>query len=142
MKIENWTLEIGSIGNSCRRQAGYIALSTVLIITSVVLFIATTVTYLSIGEGQTGLSLYKGEENLHFVEGCVEDYLLKIRTDAETFVPGNITRPEGTCTITVNSGHPNWDITVATTLTSYKRQVRVIFTQSATGLTLSSWKEI
>lgn len=122
--------------------AGYIALSTVLIITSVVLFIATTITYLSIGEGQSGLSLYKGEEALHLVEGCAEDYLLKIRTDAETFVPGNVTRPEGTCTITVNSGHPNWDITVSTTDTNYKRQIQVIFTQSPTGLTLTSWKEI
>jgi len=137
LEIGNWKLEIPLLGG-----AGYIALSTVIIITSVVLFIATTVTYLSIGEGQSGLSLYKGEENLHFVEGCTEDYLLKIRTDAETFIPGNISRPEGTCTITVNSGHPNWDITVSTTATTFKRQIQVIFTQTPTGLTLTSWKEI
>jgi len=123
-------------------QKGYIATLTVLIIMAVVLATATTVTFLSIGEAQSGFALFKGEDTLSFVEGCTEDYLLKIRSQGASFVAGDITRPEGTCTIIVNSGNPDWDITVSTDTTTYKRSIRVIFTRNATGITLTSWKEV
>lgn len=125
--------------NQCN---GYIATITVLIVMAVVLATVSTVTFLSIGEGQSGFSLFKGEDTLAFVEGCTEDYILKVRAQGASFVAGNITRPEGTCTITVNSGNPNWDITVSTTDTTYKRSIRAVFTRNPTGITLTSWKEI
>lgn len=123
-------------------QKGYIAIITVLIVMAVVVSSATTVAFLAIGEGQSGFSLFKGEDTLTFVEGCMEDYLLKIRAQGASFVAGNITRPEGTCTIVVNSGNPNWDITVSTNTTTYKRSIRVVFTRNPTGITLTSWKEV
>lgn len=123
-------------------QKGFVALSTILIIMAVVLATAATVGILSVGELQSSFALFRGENTLSFVEGCAEDYMLKIRSQGAGFVAGNITRPEGTCTIVVNSGDPNWDITVSTTATQYKRQVRVVFVRSATGITLTSWKEI
>lgn len=123
-------------------EKGYIALITVLIVMAVVLTTATTVALLAIGEAQSGFSIFKGDETLTFVEGCAEDYLLKIRSQGASFVAGNITRPEGTCTIIVNSGDPNWNITVSTTDTTYKRSIRIVFTRNATGIALTSWKEI
>ncbi len=125
-------------------ERGYIALITVLIVMAVTLSIVTTVSHLGIGEAQSGLSLYKGEGTLTFVEGCVEDAMLKIRANP-LYNGTQITRPEGTCTITYylnGAGPTNWDITVSTTATSYKRSVRVKFTRSSTGITLTSWKEI
>jgi len=123
-------------------QKGYIAIITVLIVMAVVLPSATTVAFLAIGEGQSGFALFKGEDTLSFVEGCMEDYMLKIRAQGASFVAGNITRPQGTCTIIVNSGNPNWDITVSTNTTTYKRSIRVVFTRNPTGITLTSWKEV
>lgn len=124
------------------KQKGYIALITVLIVMSVVITTTSTVAFLAIGEAQSGFSIFKGDETLTFVEGCAEDYLLKIRSLGASFVAGNITRPEGTCTIIVTSGNPNWDITVSTNATAYKRSIRVVFTRNATGIALTSWKEI
>lgn len=121
---------------------GYIAISILLILTAVLLGTIVTVAQLGIGEGQSSLALSKGEDTLNFVEGCTEDYLLKIRSQGASFVAGNITRPEGTCTISVTTGNPNWDITVSTNVTIYKRSVRVVFTRNATGITLTSWKEL
>lgn len=120
---------------------GFMAVTTVLLISSVVLTIATTVSLVGIGEGQSSLAVYRGEGNLGLVEGCVEDYLLKIRSD-QGYTGGNITRPEGTCTITINSGDPNWNITVSSTSTAYQRKVQVIFTRSINQITVTSWKEI
>ena len=62
---------------------GFIAISTVLILVSVVVAIGTTVTLLSIDEARSGLILFQGEDNLDFVEGCVDDVMLKIRSNPD-----------------------------------------------------------
>lgn len=124
------------------KQKGFVAVSIVLILISVTIAIASTITYLAIGEAQSGLSLFKGEDNLTLVEGCVEDMMLKIRSDS-TYNGVTISRPEGSCSITYTSNGPvSWDITVTSTTTSFQRKIQVQFTRNPTGITLTSWKEI
>ncbi len=79
-----------------QKQAGFVAVVTVLIITAVIVSTVSTVSLLAIGEAQSSLTLFKGEDTLAFVEGCVEDVLLKIRSDS-AYSGTSITRPEGTC---------------------------------------------
>lgn len=125
---------------------GFVAISTVLILGSVVVGIATTVSLLSIGEAQSGLALYKGEDSLNFVEGCAEDALLKSRSDANFPTPNPITfsRPEGTCNINVNKTATPWVMTVTNndSAAMYRRTIEVRYTRNPTGITLTSWKEI
>lgn len=121
-------------------QQGYIAIVSVLIISVVVLAIALTVSLLSIGEGQASFALFKGEDTLTFVEGCAEDALLKAR-NSNTYTGGTITRPEGTCSISVSKSGNNWTVDATTTDTKYKRSVEVKITRS-TSLQILSWKEI
>ena len=123
------------------KQHGFIAISTVLLISAAVLVIATTVSLTGIGSAQSSLAVNKGENNLALVEGCADDYLLKIRSNP-SFTATNITRPEGTCTVTINSGNPNWNIVISSTDPIYKRKVQVLFIRTATGITVTSWKEI
>lgn len=123
-------------------QKGYIATLTVLIVMAVVIATATTVTYLSIGEAQSSFALFKGEDTLSFVEGCVEDALLKTR-EHSGYNGGTITRPEGTCSITVDSKvGDTWTITVTTQATNYKRTIRVVFDRLVPGISITSWKEV
>jgi len=128
-------------------QRGYIALITVLIVMSVVLTTVSTVALFAIGEAQSGLALSKGEDALSFVEGCVEDAMLKARADAN-YSGGYIARPEGTCIITVISkvGSPTvtWTMKAQTdtTVTKYNRIIEVVFNRSGTGIALTSWKEV
>jgi hypothetical protein len=123
-----------------RPQSGYIALSLILVMVVVVGAVSVTVAFLSIGEGQSALAQSKGEETWNFVDGCAEDALQQIH-DMATYSGGTITRPEGTCIVTVSSGNPTWDITVTTTDTAYKRSVRVKATRGPT-ITITSWQEI
>lgn len=123
-------------------QQGYIAILTTIIIMAVVLATATTVTLLSIGEGQSALALFRGEDALQFVEGCSEDVLLKIRSNPSIAGTFTIGRPEGQCTATVESGSNPWSVLISTQSTQYKRTIRVIFNRTATGITLTSWQEI
>lgn len=122
-------------------QKGYIALSMILVIAAVMIGVVTTTTLLSIGEGESGLTLATGENTLAFVEGCTEDALLKARA-SNTYTGGNITRPEGTCTVTVTKSGNTWTLTVSTTATTYVRTIQAIITNTGYGDSIVSWKEI
>lgn len=123
-------------------EQGVVALSIVLLLSVVLLTITITVTYLSIGEAQSSLSVSKGEQALAFTEGCVDDVLLKIRSNS-AFNATSFTRPEGTCSVVYTTGGPvNWNIAVTSLATSYQRRIQVIFTRNPTGMSLISWKEI
>jgi hypothetical protein len=121
-------------------QKGFVALSTVLMISAVVLVIVVSSAYLGISEMITSFSLVSAESNLALVEGCTEDYLLKISNNP-TFSGGNISRPEGTCTVVINQSAPAWDITVSSTNTAYTRKVRAQITQRTFGNFITSWRE-
>lgn len=133
-------------------EKGVAALSTVLIILSVVVVLILSATYTSIGEGQSGLSLLQGEENLQQVEGCVEDAMLKVRSNPSfgdpVLTPVNITRPspQPTCIVTVISKTGTnpvvWDMDITVDTTTVKRTISVGFSRSDTGITLISWDEI
>ena len=123
-----------------RMQRGYLAISSILIISAVVLAITISVSYLSIGEGQSSLALYKGENTLSFIEGCMEDALLKIRSNP-LYNGTTIMHNGETCTITVvNGGGGNYTLTATTTDTSYIRTVQVVVNRDY-SITMTSWKE-
>ncbi len=137
--------------SSDKSKDGYVAISILLMLTAVLLGIIVTVAHLGIGEGQSSLALSKGEDALNSAEGCMEDALLKARSSS-TFgdpvgTPVTITRPspESSCSITVvskvGSNPVVWTMNATTATTAYKRTIQVVFNRSATGITLTSWKE-
>lgn len=128
------------MNNTASPPEGYIALSTVLVITAVSLAIAVSVALLSIGDIQTSLSLGLGEERYLLTDGCMEDALLKSAT-TPGYVGGTITRPEGTCDISITKSGNTWTITSTTQNLDYKRTLQVIATRSA-SLKLFKWQEI
>lgn len=128
-------------------QSGYIALTSMLLISAVIIMGVIGITYSSIGEAQSGLALLKSEENLHLVEGCAEDALLKIRANSQwgqpTGTPITIAHPEGSCVVTVNSINGlEWTITISSVTTAYKRSIQIVVTRNPTGIVLTSWQEV
>lgn len=120
-------------------SSGYIAISIVLILTAITLGIMITVAQLGIGEGQVAWTLSKGEAALDFSEGCMEDALLKLRSDG-SYSGGTITRPEGTCSITISNSGYTYTVTATSMTTDYKRTVQAV-TNRSSSLILTSWKE-
>lgn len=133
-------------------EKGYIATITVLIVMAVVLATVSTVTFLSIGEAQSGFSLFKGEDTLTFVEGCMEDVLLKARASSTFGDPVGsevtIAHESLSCKIKVISKNVSppftWDMKVQTdtTVTKYNRIIEVFFNRTPTVVILTSWKEV
>lgn len=124
-----------------KNQQGYIALLTTLIVLAVALVTVGSVSLLSIGEAESGLALSKGESSLQFVEGCMEDAILKVKTNAN-YSGGTITHPEGKCVITVTKNGSTYTLTSTTDNTvQYKRVVQVTLTRT-NSISINSWKEI
>ena len=123
-----------------KKEDGYVAISIVLILTAVILGIMVTVAQLGIGEGQASFALSKGEDALNFAEGCTQDALLKIRSNP-SYAGGIITRPEGSCSITVSVAGAVYTVTATTAANTYKRTIQAVINRGLTAITLTSWKE-
>uniref|UniRef100_A0A831YZT6 Type 4 fimbrial biogenesis protein PilX N-terminal domain-containing protein n=1 Tax=candidate division WWE3 bacterium TaxID=2053526 RepID=A0A831YZT6_UNCKA len=123
------------------RKKGYIAFTTFLILSAVVLLAGTTLALLSIFQVQQSLAGEKGFSALYLAEGCATDALLSSFYD-NNYAGGSETVPEGSCTITVSKVGDNWVITsTATVAGGYTRQVRVNILRSG-RIQILSWKEI
>jgi hypothetical protein len=140
-QISNFKLNRPQHLDYSNQSKGFIAITTVLIISLVTLAIATTVAMLSINEAQSSLATSMGNDSLTLTEGCAEDALIKSWAD-NAYSGGSITRPEGSCTITVTKASNVWTITATSTATSYRKSVQITATRTSSSLTVSSWKEI
>ena len=131
--ISNWQLAIG--------KKGYIAFTTFLILSAVILLAGTTLALLSIFQAQQSLAQEKGFGAFYLAEGCAADALLSSFYD-NNYAGGSETVPEGSCTITVSKAGNNWVITSAGTVTGgYVRRVQVNIIRTGT-IQVLSWKEI
>lgn len=121
------------------RESGYVALASVLVIAAVVLTIGISVSLLSVSEGQMSLAEKKNEETVDFIEGCVEDALLRLNED--NAIPTQIPLPEGNCDVTIDSqSGSDWTFTVSGSVDNYTKNIQAQMTRGST-VTITSWQE-
>ncbi len=131
--ISNWQLSIS--------KKGYIAFTTFLILSAVILLAGTTLALLSIFQAQQSLAREKGFSALYLAEGCAADALLSAFYDSN-YAGGTKTPPEGNCTITVSKVGNNWVVTsTATVAGGYTRRVRVNILRQG-SIQILFWKEV
>ena len=122
------------------KNKGYIALSTVLMLSVIIVAIGLTVSLISINEGQLGLAQLRSEQSLALVEACAEEALLAL--NETNTVPTTISLPDGNCTATTDSQSGNdWTFTVNGTFDSYQKSLQLQVTKTNT-ITITSWKEV
>lgn len=75
-----------------KNKKGYVVISTVLILLFVTLGIAATLSFLSIGSSKVSQSFGDGQQALFLSEACMEEGLLRLKTDI-AYVGGTINFP-------------------------------------------------
>lgn len=124
-----------------RSMKGYIAFTTLLVLSAIILLSGVTLALLSISQAQQSLAAEKGEEAHALAEGCMEDALLSSFFN-ENYSGGARTSPEGSCSTTVSKVGGNWVLTSTSTVDGrYKRRIRVNILRADT-LQVLSWQEI
>ena len=119
-------------------QKGYIALTSLIVVTALVILIGISVSALSINDLQSSFAAMRNEETLNLVEACVEDALLRL--NEENFIPGSITIAGKTCSVVPTQVGSNWDFTVQADLEGYTKKIRVTASRTST-VSITSWKE-
>lgn len=138
MKLRIFNLSLLTFNSE--RERGYVALASVLVIAAVVVTIGISVSLLSISEGQMSLAEKKNEESIDFVEGCVEDALLRLNEDDA--IPSQIVLPQGACDVTIDSHiGDNWTFTVSGSQDNHYKSIQVSATRD-TVVTVTSWQEV
>jgi hypothetical protein len=119
---------------------GYVALTTVLVIAVIVVTIGLSTSLLSINEAQTSLSGKRNEESVDFVDGCIEDALMRL--NKENVIPTQIPLPEGTCDVTINAqSGSDWTFTTTGTIDHYTKKIQVQATRTTT-VSINAWEEV
>ncbi|MDR3547047.1 MAG: hypothetical protein P4M11_02010 [Candidatus Pacebacteria bacterium] len=126
---------------SADTNGGYVAILVVLMIVAAGALLATTMSLIGAGGIQSSNSLTQGDRSLGFTEGCAEDALLKISASAN-YAGGTVTRPEGTCIISISTSTNVYTVIVGTAATDYVRTIKIVGTRGATNFTILSWSEV
>ncbi len=123
---------------------GFIALTSVLIISAVTLSAAVSISLLGISEARNSLDFKKGIEAFKLAEACGEEGLLRSR-NSTTYTGGSLAFQNGSCTIAVSDITEGSQIDVAATLTGppmYTKNIRILAENDGNGVTIVTWEEI
>ena len=121
---------------------GYIAFTTLLIISAVVALVAVTLTLLAVFQVQQSLSQELGSSSFGLAEGCAEDALLASFTNDAYAGWVDKTYPEGSCTVTVQKTGANWLFNVSSTTAGiYHKNLRVNILRGD-SIQILSWKQV
>lgn len=123
---------------------GFIALTSLLIISAIALAIAVSISLLGIGETKSSLDYKKGREVYYIARGCLDESLLQLKSDetypGETFPFGN-----GACNIVVSGTSGSYTIDIEATLPGnpqYLKRLQAQVMKSGNSINLISMEQI
>lgn len=127
-------------------QDGFVALTSVLVVSALVLFVATSISLLGIGEAKSSHDYYKGNETLKIAEGCMEEALLRIRKDSSYSGTGStITIGNGACTISISGTGADRTATIEAEISGqplYRKRLEVNLKVTGNSVNIISYEEV
>lgn len=123
---------------------GFIAFTSLLIISAVTLAIALSISLLGISAANTALGFKKGQETLKICEGCLEESLLRLR-DNVNYSGGSLAVGNGNCTITVSGTGSSRTIDITSIIAGppqYVKKIRATVKRTGNSLNLLTWLEV
>lgn len=98
-----------------RKENGYIAFTSLLVISAITLVVATSVALLNIDSAQSSLSVNQKQTAIINTKSCAEEALVRIR-DNYSYTGGTLNLNEGSCVITATGSGISRLINITTTL--------------------------
>ncbi|NCS98117.1 MAG: hypothetical protein GW762_06045 [Candidatus Pacebacteria bacterium] len=119
---------------------GFIAISTTLVITTLLLVVGLSVSLVSLNYLQTSFSHGQSKEVFYLAESCAEDALLSLNTNGT--LPPSVTLPEGNCSITIDTqSGSEISFTVTAIRDSYTHRIQIATNRSTTVI-IQSWQHL
>lgn len=128
----------------CEDKNGYIALISVLIISAIVVLIATSASLLSISESDMALQENQARESFYVADFCSEYALMKLESVLSYSGNEAVTIGEDSCLIRPISGSGNFNRVVETqsVFSDQIRKTRIEISQISSVMQISSWQQV
>ena len=128
--------------NLSQNNKGYIALISVLIISTVVLAIAITLNLTSIDETISGLLKEQSEQSFSLADTCLEESYLRLKRDSG-YIGGQLNFKQGYCSINIVSSGNRRTITVDSNINNIIRKIKAeIRILGNNNVVQDSWQEL
>lgn len=127
-----------------KHQQGFIAFTSLLVVSAVTLAIAASISLLGIGEANTSLGFKKGQEALKVAEGCAEEALLRLRDNAN-YADSSLNVGNGSCNISISGTGRDRTINITATIfgpPNYVKKIQVTAKRAGSSINLISWQEV
>jgi len=123
---------------------GYIALISILIISVILILIASTVSQLGIGRVSMAIEKNQYLESSYLVEACAEEALMKLAESSSYSGDETITINGNNCQIlpVENLGGESRRIKVSATLYNQTKRIKIEISQLTPRITVSSWETV
>ena len=127
-----------------KHQQGYIALITILIISGVVLLIASSTGLFGISETDMGLIENQSTEAYYLANACAEYALERLKNNLNYSGNETLDINDGSCYVHPLEGVGNEDrvIKVIGTLANQTRKIKITIEEVNPSITISSWQEV
>ena len=123
---------------------GFVALTSILIISAVALSVTVSIALLGITEARNSLDFKEGIEAFKLAEACGEEGMLRSRND-DTYTGGTLNFTEGNCTIAITDTGTGYQLDITATSVGPPDFVKSIQIQSevdGNGVTVVTWSEV
>lgn len=122
---------------------GYIALTSILIISAIVLLIALSTGLLSISELNMGLEKNQSAEAYYLASACAEQGLQEIRNSDSFTGTGNLSLENGNCSYDVSqTGGENRTVEASGIVNNIIRKIKISLDTINPNINITSWQEV
>ena len=122
---------------------GFVALTSVLIISAVCLIIGIGVISLNISEGQMSLQKDQSSQSYYFANLCAEEALISLKEDngylGETINGESMNIENSSCTISVEG---SWTVKISAISSDQVKKIKIKLSQINPQIVISSWEEV
>jgi len=130
--------------NNENKKNGYIALVSLLIISSITLFIAVNANLFGISESRMALDRANSSKAFYLANLCAEEALIKLKDDSNYSGNETINTSRGNCEILLIEGSGETNRTVKTTgnFDNKTRKIKIEISRINPLMEISSWEEV
>lgn len=130
--------------NKYNNQQGFIAFTSLLVISAIVFAIAISVPILGVTEANNSLGFARSQAALKIAEGCNEEALIRLR-DTVTYTGGTLSLGQGSCTISVSGTGSDRTINIQAELNTqpnFVRRTQTVVKRTGNSINIISWNEV
>lgn len=126
-----------------KRESGYIALLSILIIGAAALAISTTLLLTGTDSQRAGLIEQQSKQARNLAAACAQEALQQIHDNTNFTGTNNLSLGQGSCTYTVTStGASTRSFTASGTVGNTIRKIQAYVTIGSSSISVTSWQEV